>query len=102
MMKTLESEVSALVAAELASAVKEYGEKFNSLHEAHAVALEKFEEASDAVGQAKLCLTDAWCYIKLNKTDDAKHRIGLAGRRAISGATELIQFAAMCDKAVLV
>jgi len=98
-MKELKKEVSGLVEAELARAVAKYGKTFASIHEAYAVILEEVEEAGEPFEAVKMMLSLAWNSIKFNHADYAKDKIKLAKRYAIEAAAELIQVAAMCEKA---
>ena len=97
--KHTETRVETLICGELRTAKEQHGEKFNSLHEAYAVALEELEEASEKVDMAKYRYEDVWNRIKWN---EEKKRIveSLNGTRnyAVEAIKELAQFAAMIDK----
>ena len=64
--KHTETRVEKLICGELRTAKEQHGEKFNSLHEAYAVALEELEEASEKVNMAKYRYEDVWNRIKWN------------------------------------
>ena len=53
-----------LIQAEYKNACKNYGEKFNSLHEGYAVLLEEVEEANEDMTRIKYSLEDFWKWIK--------------------------------------
>ena len=53
--KHTDTRVETLICGELRTAKEQHGEKFNSLHEAYAVALEELEEASESVDTCKFC-----------------------------------------------
>lgn len=97
--KHTETRVETLICGELRTAKEQHGEKFNSLHEAYAVALEELEEAIENVDMCKCWYKEIWDYIKWN---EEKKRIVefLNGTRnyAVEAIKELAQFAAMIDK----
>lgn len=63
-----ETLVNALVQAEYENACKQFGEKFNSLHEGYAVLLEEVEEVQNEVDKIKGHLDHLWEKIK-NQVD---------------------------------
>lgn len=91
--------VETLICGELRTAKEQYGETFNSLHEAYAVALEELEEASENVDMCKHCYEYVWNRIK---SDEEKKIIVASLNRtrinAVEAIKELAQFAAMIDK----
>lgn len=97
--KHTETRVETLICGELRTAKEQYGEAFNSLHEAYAVALEELEEASENVEMAKYRYEDFWNRIKW---DEEKKRIAESLNEtrtyAVEAIKELAQFAAMIDK----
>lgn len=97
--KHTETRVETLICGELRTAKEQYGETFNSLHEAYAVALEELEEASDNADMCKYCFEEVWSHIK---RDDEKNEITeylhKARSYAVEAIKELAQFAAMIDK----
>lgn len=97
--KHTETRVETLICGELRTAKEQYGETFNSLHEAYAVALEELEEASENVDMCKYRYENVWNRIKW---DEEKKRIAepLNGTRnyIVEAIKELAQFAAMIDK----
>ena len=97
--KHTEARVETLICGELRTAKEQYGETFNSLHEAYAVALEELEEASEKVDMAKYRYEDVWNSIKWNEEKKGIVK-SLNGTRnyAVEAIKELAQFAAMIDK----
>lgn len=97
--KHTETRVETLICGELRTAKEQHGEKFNSLHEAYAVALEELEEASKKVDMAKYYYEYVWNRIK---SDEEKKIIVDSLNRtriyAVEAIKELAQFAAMIDK----
>ena len=97
--KHTEARVETLICGELRTAKEQYGETFNSLHEAYAVALEELEEASEKVDMVKYRYEDVWNSIKWNEEKKGIVK-SLNGTRnyAVEAIKELAQFAAMIDK----
>lgn len=62
--KETENIVNQLIQAEYENACKNFGEKYNSLHEGYAVLLEEVEEANDDMTRIKYSLEDFWKWIK--------------------------------------
>ena len=58
--KHTETRVETLICGELRTAKEQHGEKFNSLHEAYAVALEELEEASVDFENTKTAFSYFW------------------------------------------
>jgi len=103
------TKIQELIADELRTACEKYGDTFNSLKETYAVILEEVEEAQWEMGQLSNCLQDMWYWVKKVKPDDphshdcirvAFKDIKGIRHRAISAIQELIQVAAMCQKAL--
>lgn len=97
--KHTETRAETLICGELRTAKEQHGEKFNSLHEAYAVALEELEEASKEVDMAKYRYEDVWNSIKLDEEKkiivDSLNRTRI---NAVEAIKEFAQFAAMIDK----
>ena len=94
--KHTETRVETLICGELRTAKEQHGEKFNSLHEAYAVALEEWEEASIDFEEAKTTFSCFWEDIKAN--DDPTNDLIDAKNYTVEAIKELAQFAAMIDK----
>ena len=88
--------VETLICGELRTAKEQHGEKFNSLHEAYAVALEELEEASIDFEETKTTFSCFWEDITAN--DDPTNDLIDAKHYAVEAIKELAQFAAMIDK----
>ena len=98
--KHTDARVDTLICGELRTAKEQYGETFNSLHEAYAVALEELEEASENVDMCKNCFRILWSHIKQDdeKNEIKKYLHKLRNYYAVEAIKELAQFAAMIDK----
>lgn len=97
--KHTETRVETLICGELRTAKEQYGETFNSLHEAYAVALEELEEANEKVEMAKYRYEDFWNRIKWDEEKSRlKEPLNVAKKYAVKAIKELAQFAAMIDK----
>lgn len=94
--KHTETRVETLICGELRTAKEQHGEKFNSLHEAYAVALEELEEASVDFENVKTAFSYFWEDITAN--DDPTNDLIDAKHYAVEAIKELAQFAAMIDK----
>ena len=94
--KHTETRVETLICGELRTAKEQHGEKFNSLHEAYAVALEELEEASLDFENTKTDFNYFWEDITAN--DDPTNDLIDAKHYAVEAIKELAQFAAMIDK----
>ena len=94
--KHTETRVETLICGELRTAKEQHGEKFNSLHEAYAVALEELEEASLDFENTKTDFSYFWEDITAN--DDPTNNLIDAKHYAVEAIKELAQFAAMIDK----
>lgn len=94
--KHTETRVEMLICGELRAAKEQHGEKFNSLHEAYAVALEELEEASVDFENTKTDFSYFWEDITAN--DDPTNDLIDAKHYAVEAIKELAQFAAMIDK----
>ena len=85
------------VLAELANAVKNYGEVYNSQHEGYAVLLEEVEEAADDLTYIKNNLAVLWQSIKTNDLKDTTLLTDIEGTAQML-ALEAVQIAAVCTK----
>ena len=94
--KHTETRVETLICGELRTAKEQHGEKFNSLHEAYAVALEELEEANVDFDNVKTVFSYFWEDITAN--DDPTNDLIDAKHYAVEVIKELAQFAAMIDK----
>lgn len=94
--KHTETRVETLICGELRTAKEQYGETFNSLHEAYAVALEELEESSVDFENTKTSFSYFWEDITAN--DDPTNDLIDAKYYAVEAIKELAQFAAMIDK----
>lgn len=94
--KHTETRVETLICGELRTAKEQYGETFNSLHEAYAVALEELEEANVDFDNVKTVFSYFWEDITAN--DDPTNDLIDAKHYAVEVIKELAQFAAMIDK----
>lgn len=94
--KHTETRVETLICGELRTAKEQHGEKFNSLHEAYAVALEELEEASVDFENVKTAFNYFWEDITAN--DDPTNDLIDTKHYTVEAIKELAQFAAMIDK----
>lgn len=98
MMTKLKNEVTKLVDFELDMANKEYGERFNSAHEAYAVMKEEYEEAKEALTDVSIFLHECFwtgCRHDENNCIDFAEDIR---NEAIKTSCECIQVAAVAQK----
>ena len=97
--KHTDTRVETLICGELRTAKEQHGEKFNSLHEAYAVALEELEEASESVDTCKFCYKKIWDCIKWDeKGSRLVEPLKEVRKYTVEAIKELAQFAAMVDK----
>lgn len=97
-MQQLLNDVTALVGDELTRANKQYGDSFNSLHEAYAVIKEELEEAQDEIDIVEDLLNEFWLFTKHDDASGCDNVAYKIRNTAIRGAAELIQVAAMAEK----
>lgn len=91
--------ITALVSEEYQRAAAEHGGAAHTPHEGYALTKEEVDEAREQMGVVCQNITDLWCAVKADDLPrQAEHLIKLR-RAAILGACELIQVAAMTDKA---
>lgn len=100
MMDQLIREVTNLVGEEYQRAAAKFGPKNNSPHEGYAVLLEETEEAQEQVAVLQSKMDAFWLTVKADATDAQGTYLDDIKRAAILGASELIQVAAMVDKAL--
>lgn len=91
-----ESIVKQACVYELAQAVLEHGDKFNSMHEAWAVLKEEVEEVAENYEKVKLIFDKMWYSIKMDNFDGAL--IEFMQVYTISAMKELAQVWAVCEK----
>lgn len=99
-MEELMKAVSALVGEEYQRAAAEHGGAANTPHEGYALIKEEEEEAGDQMSVVSQKVTSLWLAVKANDMAlQAGHLVEIR-TAAILGACELIQVAAMTDKAM--
>lgn len=99
-MNQLTKEVFDLVEKEYQRAAAEHGGAANTPHEGYALIKEEEEEAGDQMSSVSKKITSLWFAVK---ADDMELQAGYLREiktAAVLGACELIQTAAMADKAV--
>lgn len=102
MMDKLIEEVSTLVQHEYARASDKFGHVNHSDHESYAVLLEEFQEAQYEVHHAEKTLDKFWDLVKRDYFDDSKVvELDTLKKQALFAACELIQVAAMSEKAMI-
>lgn len=95
--------IEKLINEELQNANKKFP-LFSSWHEAYAVILEEVEEADEETNvMCTLYLDRLWQDIRAKASSEADRfvDIGIVREHAVRAIEELIQVAAMCDKAVM-
>lgn len=98
-MNVVKDDVEILVYNELDNANKLFP-LFHSPHEGYAVIKEEIEEAEEQLTYSKQLLESLWTSIKVNDNSLPYSKMFCEDlkQRAIDGATELIQVAAMAQK----
>lgn len=99
-MEELVKAVSALVGEEYQRAAAEHGGAANTPHEGYALIKEEVEESREQMGAVCQNITDLWCAVKADDLPRQEQCLGGLRRAAILGVCELIQVAAMTDKAM--
>lgn len=99
-MEELVKAISALVGEEYQRAAAEHGGAANTPHEGYALIKEEVEEAKEELAAVEEQLGFLWAEVKTDETEHIPHYVDHIKRRAILGACELIQVAAMTDKAM--
>lgn len=95
--------IEKLINEELQNANKKFP-LFSSWHEAYAVILEEVEEAQEEVAvMSEIELESLWSSIRSKMSDEVDRfmKIGIIRGHAVRAIEELIQVAAMCDKAAM-
>lgn len=100
MMEQLIRAVSGLVVEEYQRAAAEHGGAANTPHEGYALIKEEEEEAGDQMSVVSQKVTSLWLAVKADDIALQAGHLSEISRAAILGACELIQVAAMTDKAV--
>lgn len=90
--------IKAAINSELENAISNYGNKYNSEHEAYAVLKEEFDECHDQQILIKNNLFKLWDNIKLNNVYQVKLAAENIRKYAENMAKESVQVAAVCDK----
>lgn len=99
MMDELMKEVSHLVGKEYQRAAAEHGGAANTPHEGYALIKEEVEEAAEEMERLKKKLDFLWLNVKRDDEDMVSRNLDHMKSIAIAGACELIQVAAMTEKA---
>lgn len=99
-MEELVKAVSALVGEEYQRAASEHGGAANTPHEGYALIKEEEEEAGDQMSTVSQKVTVLWWAVKADDQQAQREHLREIRTAAILGACELIQVAAMADKAV--
>ena len=100
MMDQLIKEVTDLAVREYQRAASKCGPNNNSPHESYAVLLEETEEAQEQVVALQNRMDAFWLTVKSDATGSQGALLVDIKRAAVLGACELIQVAAMADKAL--
>lgn len=101
-MDELIAEVTECVNKEYGRAGARFGLTNHSDHESYAVILEELQEAKQEIGHFERALSDFWHFVKNDFVDSDKLiECQEMERRALLGACELIQVAAMAKKAAI-
>lgn len=85
---------------ETITAKKEWGEKYNSLHEGYAVLKEEIEEARDDKIVIQNHFYNMWGAVKVNDSERVKHLALQIRDKAVNLAMEAVQIAAVCNKII--
>ena len=99
-MEELVKAISALAGEEYQRAAAEHGGAANTPHEGYALTKEEVDEAREQMDAVCQNVTDLWCAVKADDLPRQKEHLVKLRWAAILGACELIQVAAMTDKAV--
>lgn len=99
-MEELVKAISALVGKEYQRAAAEHGGAANTPHEGYALTKEEVDEAREQMDAVCQNITDLWCAVKAYDLPRQRKHLAKLKWAAILGACELIQVAAMADKAV--
>lgn len=99
MMEELIQAVKKLADEEYIRAAAEHGAAAHSPHEGYALIKEEVEEAEAEVRTLSEQLGNLWTTVRFDEEQYGPHYLNQMGRTAIMGACELIQVAAMTEKA---
>ena len=99
-MDQLIKDVSKLVVEEYQRAAAEHGPAAHSSHEGYALIKEEAEEAQEQMAIVDQKLTFLWEDVKNDYPSIQPNHLSEIKKAAILGACELIQVAAMADKAL--
>ena len=100
MMDELIKEISRLTGEEYQRVAAEHGGAVNTPHEGYALIKEEEEEASDQVSTVTQKVRALWRSVKEDNLAAQRQYLDEIRTAAILGACELVQVAAMADKAV--
>lgn len=98
-MEEIKRAIRAAVIAEYQRAAQRFGVAHNSAHEAYAVMLEEVQEAEEEVASLTCLMEEFWRCVRHNTKTHAI--VGDIRENAIIAAAELVQVAAMADKAIM-
>lgn len=101
MMEDLIQGVRNLVDEEYMRAASEHGGAAHSPHEGYALIKEEVEEAQSEMESLAQRLDHLWTCVKSDEDQYGPHYLKQIGRAAVLGACELIQVAAMSEKALM-
>lgn len=100
-MEELIQGVSNLVDEEYMRAASEHGGAAHSPHEGYALIKEEVEEAQSEMESLAQRLDHLWTCVKADEDQNGPHYLRQIGMAAVLGACELIQVAAMAEKALM-
>lgn len=100
MMEQLREAVTGLAAQEYARAAEAHGGAASSPHEGYALIREELEEAREELDRADQFLDHLWHGVRADELQFMPHCLREIKTEAILGACELIQTAAMAEKAL--
>ncbi len=100
MMYQLIQEVTGLVDEEFHRAAAVHGAAAHSPHEGYALIKEEYEEAQEQMAALNQQIDHYWAEVRADETEYHPQYLDAIKRAAILGACELIQVAAMADKAL--
>lgn len=101
-MKKLIAEVTELIEREYGRAGAKFGLTNHSDHESYAVILEEFQEAQNEVDAFERDMSMFWSMVREDVNDNNKYaRLCRMQTKALLGACEMIQVAAMAKKAAM-
>lgn len=100
-MKELVDSVIRLVSEEYGRAAEEHGIAAHSPHEGYALIKEEVEEAQAEMETLNQRLDHLWTSVKGDEDQYGPHYLAHIKKAAVLGACELIQVAAMAEKALM-